>query len=240
MAGYLISRAAEHPPILSLMVAIAAVQAFGIGRPIAALPRAARLARPRAALARPVADAVLRAHRAARAGGARELPQGRPARAHGRRRRRPAEPVPARPAARRSWRCSPAPSSVGVAAAFVPAAGLVLAVGLLTGGLAVPALSGVLGARAGRRQAGRARRAVGRARRAARGRPRARRLRRRASRPGARPRRGRLARQAGAARRARRPASATRAGMLVTGVTVAGVLAVAVGASAARTSSTTC
>jgi thiol reductant ABC exporter CydC subunit len=31
----LISRAAEQPPILSLMVAVAAVQAFGIGRPIA-------------------------------------------------------------------------------------------------------------------------------------------------------------------------------------------------------------
>ena len=33
-SGYLISRAAEQPPILSLMVAVAAIQAFGIGRPI--------------------------------------------------------------------------------------------------------------------------------------------------------------------------------------------------------------
>ncbi|MFZ0379034.1 MAG: hypothetical protein WAL38_14490, partial [Solirubrobacteraceae bacterium] len=33
-AGYLISRAAERPPILSLMVAIVAVQFFGISRPV--------------------------------------------------------------------------------------------------------------------------------------------------------------------------------------------------------------
>ncbi|HEX4527192.1 MAG TPA: thiol reductant ABC exporter subunit CydC [Gaiellaceae bacterium] len=34
-AGYLISRAAEHPPILSLTVAIVAVRFFGLARPIA-------------------------------------------------------------------------------------------------------------------------------------------------------------------------------------------------------------
>ena len=34
-AGYLISRAAEQPPILSLTVAMVAVRAFGIGRPVA-------------------------------------------------------------------------------------------------------------------------------------------------------------------------------------------------------------
>jgi ATP-binding cassette, subfamily C, bacterial CydC len=33
-AGYLISRAAEHPEVLSLMVAIVAVRFFGLGRPI--------------------------------------------------------------------------------------------------------------------------------------------------------------------------------------------------------------
>jgi len=43
--------------------------------------------------------------------------------------------------------------SVVAAAAFLPAAGLVLAAGLLAAGVAVPALAGVLGARAGRRQA---------------------------------------------------------------------------------------
>jgi ABC-type transport system involved in cytochrome bd biosynthesis fused ATPase/permease subunit len=35
VSGYLISRAAEHPPILALTVAIVAVRAFGIGRPVA-------------------------------------------------------------------------------------------------------------------------------------------------------------------------------------------------------------
>jgi thiol reductant ABC exporter CydC subunit len=43
--------------------------------------------------------------------------------------------------------------SVGAAAAVLPAAGLVLAAGLLVGGLAVPAVSGWVGVRAGRRQA---------------------------------------------------------------------------------------
>src|ERR1700758_3114754 len=33
-AGYLISRAAERPAVLSLMVAIVAVQFFGLGRPV--------------------------------------------------------------------------------------------------------------------------------------------------------------------------------------------------------------
>src|SRR5947199_10838001 len=33
-AGYLISRAAERPAVLSLMVAIVAVRCFGLGRPV--------------------------------------------------------------------------------------------------------------------------------------------------------------------------------------------------------------
>ncbi|MGN6167341.1 MAG: thiol reductant ABC exporter subunit CydC, partial [Solirubrobacteraceae bacterium] len=44
--------------------------------------------------------------------------------------------------------------SVGVAFAFLPAAGVLLAVGLLVGALIVPGLTGALGARAGQRQAG--------------------------------------------------------------------------------------
>src|SRR5207247_1993363 len=35
LAGYVISRAAEHPPILSLTVAIVAVRVCGIGKPVA-------------------------------------------------------------------------------------------------------------------------------------------------------------------------------------------------------------
>ena len=51
-AGYLISRAAEHPPILSLTVTIVLVRFFGLARPIARYLEP-RLARPRAAGARP-------------------------------------------------------------------------------------------------------------------------------------------------------------------------------------------
>jgi len=34
-SGYLVSRAAEHPPVLSLTVAIVAVRFFGLSRPLA-------------------------------------------------------------------------------------------------------------------------------------------------------------------------------------------------------------
>ena len=126
---------------------------------------------------------------------------------------------------RPSSRSSPAALSVGVAAAFVPAAGLVLAAGLLTAGLAVPALSGYLGARAGTTPGRRSRRAVGRARRAPRGRARARRLRRRSGRA----RRASAPPTRALVKLARRDALATGTGdalgLVVTGVTVAGVLA---------------
>ena len=69
-SGYLISRAAEQPPILALTVTIVAVRFFGLGAAARALPRAARVARPRAARARPRAGSRLRARRAARARGA--------------------------------------------------------------------------------------------------------------------------------------------------------------------------
>ena len=59
-----------------------------------------------------------------------------------------------RGSSRRSSRSLPARSRSVSLLAVLPAAGLVLALGLLVGGLAVPALSGFLGARAGRRQAG--------------------------------------------------------------------------------------
>ena len=76
MSGYLISRAAERPPILSLMVAIVAVQFFGLGRPI--LRYLERLASHDLALRTlgPLRTAVLRADRAARPRAARLLPQG--------------------------------------------------------------------------------------------------------------------------------------------------------------------
>ena len=118
--------------------------------------------------------------------------------------------------------------SVGVAAAFLPAAGLVLAAGLLAGGRArCPRWRGGSAA-GGRRQAARARRAVGRARRASCA------PRRSSSPTAARAAAlGRVRAADGAlVRLARRDALvgglADGSGLAVTGVTVAGVLAVAV------------
>ena len=153
VAGYLISRAAEHPPILSLMVAVAAVQAFGLGRPI--LRYLERLASHDVALRtlgrvrtrfyqriEPLAPAELDCYR------------------EGDLLTRMVADVDAQQNLYLRGLLPPVVAllagglSVGVAFAFVPAAGLILAAGLLTAGLAVPALSGYLGARAGRRQAG--------------------------------------------------------------------------------------
>lgn len=151
-AGYLISRAAEHPPILSLMVVIVLVQFFGIGRPfVRYLERLAShdmtlrvLGQLRArffARIEPLAPAELDCYRkgdllsrmVADVDALQNLYL------------RGLEPPLVALLA--------GAVSVGAAAAFLPAAGLVLAGGLLIGGLAVPALAGLLGARAGRRQA---------------------------------------------------------------------------------------
>ena len=151
-AGYLISRAAERPEILSLMVAIVAVQFFGIGRPV--LRYLERLASHDMTLRvlgglrtrfferiEPLAPAELDCYRkgdllsrmVADVDALQNLYL------------RGLEPPLVALLA--------GAVSVGAAAAFLPAAGLVLAAGLLVAGLAVPALVGVLGARAGRRQA---------------------------------------------------------------------------------------
>ncbi len=151
-SGYLISRAAERPPILSLMVTIVAVQFFGIGRPfVRYLERLAShdmtlrvLGRLRARFferIEPLAPAELDAYRkgdllsrmVADVDALQNLYL------------RGLEPPLVAVLA--------GAVSVGAAVALLPAAGLVLACGLLVGGLAVPALAGLLGARAGRRQA---------------------------------------------------------------------------------------
>ncbi len=153
VAGYLISRAAERPPILSLMVAVAAVQAFGLARPIVRyLERLAShdlalrtLGRVRTRFyerIEPLAPAELDCYR------------------EGDLLTRMVADVDAQQNLYLRGLLPPVVAllagglSVGVAAAFVPAAGVVLAAGLLTAGLAVPALSGSLAARAGSRQAG--------------------------------------------------------------------------------------
>jgi ATP-binding cassette, subfamily C, bacterial CydC len=151
-AGYLISRAAERPAILSLTVTIVAVQFFGIGRPVLRyLERLAShdmtlrvLGRLRARFferIEPLAPAELDCYRkgdllsrmVADVDALQNLYL------------RGLEPPLIALLA--------GAVSVGAAAALLPVAGLVLAGGLLTAGVAVPMLAGVLGARAGRRQA---------------------------------------------------------------------------------------
>ena len=152
-AGYLISRASEQPPILSLTVTIVAVQFFGIGRPI--LRYLERLASHDLALRalgglrtrfyeriEPLAPAELACYRQGDLLSRMVADVDRQQNLYLRGLLPPLVALLA------------GAVSAGVAAAFVPAAGVVLAAGLLAGGLAVPALSGFLGARAGRRQAG--------------------------------------------------------------------------------------
>ena len=185
-SGYLISRAAERPEILSLMVTIVAVQFFGVGRPVLrylerlashdiALRTLGRLRARFYARIEPLAPAELESYRA-----------GRPAVADGRRCGRAPEPVPARPRAaagraprgRRLGRCRRRlPPRCRARARRGTAS---------SAALAVPALAGLLGAPGRSTSGGRSRRAVGRARRATPGGARARRVRRRAG--GGRPR----------------------------------------------------
>ena len=152
-AGYLISRAAERPAVLSLMVAIVAVRFFGLGRPV--VRYAERLASHDLAFRvlgrvrtrfytsiEPLAPAQLASYRSgdllSRMVADVDALQNLSLRGL-------EPPIVALLAGA---------ASVGVAAAIVPAAGLVLAGGLCVGAFAVPALSGALAARAARRQAG--------------------------------------------------------------------------------------
>ena len=151
-AGYLISRAAEQPAILSLTVAIVGVRFFGLARPVARyLERLAShdvalrvLARVRARVyerIEPLAPGQLAGYR------------------HGDLLARMVADVDALQDVHLRVVGPPLVAllagalSVGVAAAFLPAAGLVLAAGLVVGGVAAPALAGALARRSGGRQA---------------------------------------------------------------------------------------
>src|SRR6201996_9621747 len=151
-AGYLISRAAERPAVLSLMVAIVAVQFFGLGRPV--LRYLERLWSHDLALRvlggvrvrfferiEPLAPAELASYRAgdllSRMVADVDALQTLYLRGVG-------PPLVALLAGA---------VSVGATAAVLPAAGLLLAAGLLAGGLAVPALAAGVGIRARRREA---------------------------------------------------------------------------------------
>jgi ATP-binding cassette, subfamily C, bacterial CydC len=151
-AGYLISRAAERPAILSLTTAIVAVRFFGLARPLARYAdrlwshdlvlRA--LGRVRARFyerIEPLAPAELEGFRQgdlmARMVGDVDALQGLYLRGVG--------PVLVAVAA--------GAACVGATAAFLPSAAVVLAVGLVLGGLAVPLVTGRLGRAAGLRVA---------------------------------------------------------------------------------------
>jgi thiol reductant ABC exporter CydC subunit len=150
-AGYLISRAAEQPPILSLTVAIVAVRFFGLARPLARYLE--RLASHDAALRtlggirarfyeriEPLAPAELSQYRSGellgRMVGDVDALQGLYVRGIG-------PPVVA---------LAVGTASVAVTAVFLPAAALALAVGLVVAGAVVPLVAAGATRRAGRRQ----------------------------------------------------------------------------------------
>ena len=153
-AGYLISRAAERPAILSLTVAIVVVRVFGLARPVArylerlsshdlafrALGRARHRVYERI---EPLAPAQLRGDRQgdllSRLVADVDSLQNLHLRGIG-------PPLAA---------VAASAVSVAVAAAILPAAGLVLAIGLVAAGLAVPAVGGLAARRGGREAAAR-------------------------------------------------------------------------------------
>ena len=151
-AGYLISRAAERPEVLSLTTAIVAVRFFGLARPLARYAdrlwshdlalRALGHVRARFYTSiEPLAPGELQAFRRGdlmtRMIGDVDALQGLYLRGLG-------PPLVALAAGA---------VCVGTAAAFLPAAGIVLAVGLALGGVAVPVVAGRLARTAGARQA---------------------------------------------------------------------------------------
>jgi ATP-binding cassette, subfamily C, bacterial CydC len=152
-AGYLISRAAEQPPILSLTVTIVAVRFFGLARPLAryldrlvghdlALRALGRIRVGFYARLEPLAPAQLEGYRRGdvleRMVGDVDSLQGLYVRGLG-------PPLVA---------LAVGAAAVGVTAAFLPRAAVVLAVGLLVAGVAVPALSAALARAAARRRRG--------------------------------------------------------------------------------------
>jgi ATP-binding cassette, subfamily C, bacterial CydC len=151
-AGYLISRAAEQPPILSLTMTIVAVRFFALARPLArylerlvshddALRALGRIRARFYERIQPLAPAQLEGYRRGellgRMVGDVDLLQGLYLRGL----------VPPLVAV------AVGAASVGVAAAVLPAAAAILAIGLVLGGLIVPVLAGAVNRGAGRRQA---------------------------------------------------------------------------------------
>jgi thiol reductant ABC exporter CydC subunit len=151
-AGYLISRAAERPAVLSLTTAIVAVRLFGLARPLARY--AERLWSH---------DLALRALGHVRARFYEDIeplaPAGLEAFRSGDLMTRMIDDVDALQGLYLRGLGPPLVAlaagavCVGTAAAFLPAAGAALAVGLVLGGVAVPIVAGRLAPSAGARQA---------------------------------------------------------------------------------------
>lgn len=151
-SGYLISRASQMPPVLYLMMAVTSVRAFGIGRSV--FRYAERLVSH---------DAVLRTLGTLRAAVHRRLtvlaPAGLPAFRRGDLLSRLVSDVDAIQDHYLRWRLPAAVAAVvslaavAAMAAFLPAAGLVLGLGLLLAGAVVPALAARWSAGAEQRQA---------------------------------------------------------------------------------------
>jgi ATP-binding cassette, subfamily C, bacterial CydC len=151
-AGYLISRAAERPAVLSLTVAIVCVRFFGIARPVARYFE--RLASHDLAL-RVLANVRVRAYQ--------RIEPLAPARLNAYRRgdllSRLVGDVDALQNLHLRGTLPPLVAlvsgavSVAVAAAVLPAAAVILVVGLLAGGVAVPLITRAVRRRAGAREA---------------------------------------------------------------------------------------
>jgi ATP-binding cassette, subfamily C, bacterial CydC len=151
-AGYLISRAAERPAILSLTTAIVAVRFFGLGRPI--LRYLERLVSH---------DVAFRALTRVRSYAYERIEPLAPAGLEGYRRGDLLSRFVADADALQNLHLrgvgpplvalAAGALSVGATAAILPSAGLVLAAGLVVGGTLVPAATVAVGGRAARRQA---------------------------------------------------------------------------------------
>jgi ATP-binding cassette, subfamily C, bacterial CydC len=151
-AGYLISRAAEHPPMWTLAIAIVGVRFFGLGRPLARYLE--RLTSH---------DVALRVLGRVRVQVYERIEPLAPAQLEGFRDGDLLSRMVADVDALQNLHLRgigppligllAGAISVAVSAAFLPAAGLVLAAGLLVGGVGVPALAGWLSARARSREA---------------------------------------------------------------------------------------
>jgi ATP-binding cassette, subfamily C, bacterial CydC len=152
-AGYLISRAAEQPPILALTVTIVAVRFFGIARPLArylerlvshdaALRALGRIRSRFYERIEPLAPAQLEQYRSGellgRMVGDVEALQSLYVRGIG-------PPLVA---------VIVSAAAVGFAAAILPSAAAILAAGLIVGGVLVPLVAAAVNRAVGRRQAG--------------------------------------------------------------------------------------